>query len=65
MRHEPTVFDLLKLESSYVLLPREVLEIHQLDIESANLAKITSYNTALSLTGLNTQSALKSSKEDR
>jgi len=59
------LLNLLETESAYVLLPKEVLEIHQLDIESANLNKINAYNTALALTGLNTQSALKSSKESR
>jgi hypothetical protein len=62
---EKPVFNLLSTEAGYALLPKEVLEIHQLDIESANFNKITAYNTALSLTGLNTQNGLKSSKEDR
>lgn len=53
------------LEHMYTILPKQVFEIHQLDIESSNLNKISSYNTALSLTGLNTQEALKLSKEDR
>lgn len=61
---KPTV-NILEVESTYALLPKEVLEIHQLDIESSNFNKVSSYNIALSLTGLNTQEALKSSKEDR
>lgn len=57
--------ELSTLEYSYTATPKQVFIIHQLDIESSNLNKITSYNTALSLTGLNTQEALKASKEDR
>lgn len=53
------------LEYTYTVTPKQVFAIHQLDIESSNLNKITSYNIALSLTGLNTQEALKASKEDR
>ena len=60
-----TYGQIMEVESSYSLLPKEVLEIHQLDIESANFNKISAYNLALSLTGLNTQEALRSSKEDR
>ena len=53
------------LEYSYTATPKQTFTIHQLDIESSNLNKISSYNVALSLTGLNTQEALKASKEDR
>lgn len=56
---------LSNLEHSYTILPKQVFEIHQLDIESSNLNKISAYNVALSLTNLNTQEALKTSKEDR
>ena len=57
--------ELSALEYSYTASPKQTFIIHQLDIESSNLNKISSYNTALSLTGLNTQEALKASKEDR
>lgn len=60
-----TYGQIMSIELNYGLLPKEVLEIHQLDIESANFNKISAYNLALSLTGLNTQEALRSSKEDR
>ena len=56
---------LSNLEYSYTATPKDTFAIHQLDIESSNLNKISSYNIALSLTGLNTQEALKASKEDR
>jgi hypothetical protein len=39
--------------------------IHQFDTESSNLNKINTYNTALSVTNLNTQDALRSAKQDR
>lgn len=60
-----TFLGLSTLEYVYTVAPKQTFEIHQLDIESSNLNKISSYNIALSLTGLNTQEALKASKEDR
>jgi hypothetical protein len=53
------------VEYNFTVTPKELFNIQQLDIESSDLNRLSSYNLALSLTGLNTQEALKTSKEDR
>lgn len=53
------------LEHSFTVVPKTNFSIQQIDVNSASLNNVSSYNVALSLTGLNTQEALKTSKEDR
>ena len=53
------------IEHSFVATPKSNFNVYQLDLNSASLNEVSSYNVALSLTGLNTQESLKTSKEDR
>ena len=53
------------IEDSYALVPKKSSLTFQLDSNSTDISLINSYNTALSMTNLNTRKGLKSSKEDR
>lgn len=53
------------IEHSFTVTPKNNFNVYQLDLNSALLNEVSSYNVALSLTGLNTQESLKTSKEDR
>jgi hypothetical protein len=53
------------IEYSYTTTSLNSEFVQQFDTESANLNKVGIYNSALAITNLNTQDALKSSKQDR
>ena len=57
--------NLSNIEYSYTVTPANAMFVHQFDTESSNLNKINTYNTALAVTNLNTQDALKNAKQDR
>ena len=59
------LFPISSIEQSFTVTPKDQFNVYQLDLDSAALNRVSPYNVALSLTGLNTQEALKASKEDR
>lgn len=60
-----TLLRISNIEDSYTATPQQSMFIQQFDTESANLNKISTYNTALAITNLNTQDALRNAKQDR
>jgi hypothetical protein len=63
--HTPKVLTISNIEHGYTATSPQSMFIQQFDTESANLNKISTYNTALAVTNLNTQDALRSAKQDR
>jgi hypothetical protein len=61
----PKLLTMSNIEYSYTATPQQSMFIQQFDTESANLNKISTYNTALAVTNLNTQDALRNAKQDR
>lgn len=52
-------------EYGYTAIPHDAQTIQLFDTESADLNNVSTYNTALSTTNLNTQDALRNAKQDR
>jgi hypothetical protein len=63
--NKPKLLTMATLENSYTATPKHSAFIQQFDTESANINKISTYNTALAVTNLNTQEALRNAKQDR
>jgi len=61
----PKLLAVSNIEHGYTATPQQSMFIQQFDTESANLNKISTYNTALAITNLNTQDALRNAKQDR
>lgn len=65
LSNKPQTLNFSNIEYAYTVTPTNMTFMHQFDTESSNLNKINTYNTALAVTNLNTQDALKSAKQDR
>jgi hypothetical protein len=61
----PKLLTMSKIEYGYTTTSQQATFIQQFDTESSNLNKISSYDTALAVTNLNTQNALQNAKQDR
>ena len=63
--NKPKLLTMSTIEYGYTATPNHTAFIQQFDTGSADINKISTYNTALAVTNLNTQDALRSAKQDR